>query len=436
MPLDQPVTEFLRSCFLAGVEAVRPERALPGPVAVSGAPHGPCAVLSVGKAALGMSQAIAATLSEMGAILLAPLTIGVVAADAMLAGDHPVPSDRSTQAAQALDDWLRGLPPTADVHIALSGGASALIAAPLPGVTEAELRATFALLLGAGLAIDEMNAVRKRITRWSAGRLARSLAPRRTFVWIISDVPGDDPTTIASGPCHGDLWTSADVRTLLERQRLWTTLAPSVQMAIAVETLKPEAAGLGEVRTHIVAKNSDALAAAAKYATRHGVTSRIVHQQLSGEAHATGRVIAQYLAKAQGFPSIPGIHFDPAPRPPELWLYGGETVVTLGSVNRDGGRNQELALAAAEAFAAARTGNSVALLAGGTDGRDGSTTAAGAIVDGNTWGRIAARGRDPAQDLAGHASHDALAAADALLRTGHTGTNVMDVVLALSNKWP
>jgi hydroxypyruvate reductase len=147
-------------------------------------------------------------------------------------------------------------------------------------------------------------------------------------------------------------------------------------------------------------------------------------------------VIAQRLVKAQGFPSIPGILFDPAPRRPELWLYGGETVVTLGDVHRDGGRNQELALAAAEVLAAARTGTGVALLAAGTDGRDGSTAAAGAIVDGTTWGRIAANGRDPAVDLAGHAAHDSLAAADALLITGHTGTNVMDVVLTLSDKWP
>ena len=434
--MHQPVAEFLSSCFLAGVEAVRPEHCLPGPVAASGAPHGPCAVLSVGKAAPGMSHAITATLAEMGATLLPALTIGVVATGAVLAGDHPVPGDASARAAAAIDGWLRGLPPTADVHIALSGGASALIAAPVPGISDADLRATFRLLLGSGLAIDGMNAVRKRITCWSAGRLARALAPRRTFVWIISDVPGDDPATIASGPCHGDPWTAAAVRELLERQRLWAALATPVRTAIELETMEPEAAGLGEVRTKIVASNSDALTACAKYATRHGVTSHIVSQSLSGEAQATGRVIAQRLAKAQGFPSIPGILFDPAPRPPELWLYGGETVVTLGDVHRDGGRNQELALAAAEVLGAARAGTGVALLAGGTDGRDGSTAAAGAIVDGTTWGRIAANGRDPAVDLAGHAAHDSLAAADALLITGHTGTNVMDVVLALSDKWP
>ena len=433
--MRQTPTDFLRACFLAGVEAVRPERCVPPAVAASGRPHGPCAVLAVGKAATGMAGTIAGSLSAMGASLLPPLVIGVQAGGTTLAGNHPIPGDASARAAAAIADWVHALPHDADVHIALSGGASSLMAAPLPGLTDADVRTTFALLLGSGFDIDEMNAVRKRITRWSAGRLARALAPRRTYVWVISDAPGDDPTTIASGPCHGDPWSSQEVRRILEGRGLWAALSPALQAAIAVETMKPGAAGLGEVRTGIVARNSDALAASARFARHHALQVRIVSQPLSGEARDSGRTIARHLTRAQGLSSTPGILSDPAPRPPELWLYGGETVVTLGGTTRDGGRNQELALAAAEVFAEGRAGGEVVMLAAGTDGRDGSTAAAGAVVDGTTWERITTSGRDPAADLVRHASHEALAAAGALLHTGHTGTNVMDVVLALSDKW-
>lgn len=392
-------------------------------------------MLAVGKAAPGMADALSKSLSEMGADLLPALTIGTVVEGKTMAGDHPIPGDASAGAALAIDRWVRELDPSADVHIALSGGASALMAAPLPGLSDADLRSTFRLLLGSGLEIEEMNAVRKRISRWSAGRLARALAPRRTFVWIISDVPDDEPATIASGPCHGDPWGVDTVRRLLEEHDIWSKLSPAVQAAMGVETLKPGAAGLGEVRSKIVARNSDALRAAADHATRRGVKARIVDRPLSGEAADAGRTIARKLVKTQIHDWPPGILADPVPQPPELWLYGGETVVTLGDSSHDGGRNQELALAAAEVFAEQLSASSIMLLAAGTDGRDGSTSAAGALVDGTTWGRIATSGHNPAEDLAQHNSHAALAAAGALLQTGQTGTNVMDIVLGFSDRW-
>lgn len=435
MPIRQTPAEFLRSCFLAGLDAVRPERCLPRALARAESPQGPCALLAVGKAAPGMAQAIAETLSAKRGQLLSPLVIGVQAEGAALVGDHPVPGAASAIAAAAIAEWIGHLPADADVHIALSGGASALMAAPLPGLTNDDLRSAFALLLGSGLDIDEMNAVRKRLTRWSAGRLALALAPHRTFVWLMSDVPGDDPSIIASGPCHGDPWFSSQVRNLLEERGLWIGLSPTVQAALAVETMKPGAAGLGEVRTSIVARNSDVLAAAATFATSLGIKAHIVSRPLSGEACDAGRTLARHLLKAQALSSTPGILALPAPRPPELWLYGGETVVTLAGATGTGGRNQELALAAAQEVASQYSSGENVLLAAGTDGRDGSTVAAGAVVDGRTWHKITASGRDPATDLARHAAHDALEAAHALVTTGHTGTNVMDVVLALSDKW-
>lgn len=382
-----------------------------------------------------MAQALVETFSALGGTLLAPLVIGVQAEGASLVGDHPLPGTGSAVAAAAIAEWIGQLPADAEVHIALSGGASALMAAPLPGLTHEDLRSTFSLLLGSGLDIDEMNAVRKRLTCWSAGRLARALTPHRTFVWLMSDVLGDDPAIIASGPCHGDPWYSAQVRQLLEERGVWIELSLAVQSALAIETMKPGAAGLGEVRTSIVARNADVLAAAAMFATSLGIKAHVVSRPLSGEACVTGRALARHVLNAQALPSTPGILADPAPQRPELWLYGGETVVTLTGATTAGGRNQELALAAAKELASQYSSCENLLLAAGTDGRDGSTSAAGAVVDGGTWHEITANGRDPAADLTRHAAHDALAAAHALVTTGHTGTNVMDVVLTLSDKW-
>ena len=435
MRLRPTPAQFLQDCFLAGVEAVRPEHCLPPALAAAGRPHGPCAVLAVGKAAPGMARVIAESLAASGALLLPALVVGVAAEGVGLVGDHPVPGPASARAAESIADWVRDLPSEADVHIAISGGASALIAAPLPGLTFEDLREAFSFLLGSGLDVDAMNAVRKRLARWSAGRLARALAPRRTFVWLISDVPGDDPSTIGSGPCHGDPWTSAQLRTLLERRALWSDLSSAVRAAVEIETLKPDAAGLGEVRWDIVARNADALAASAQFAARLGIKTHLVTQSLSGEASETGRTIARKLLQAPFGASTPNILCLPAPQPPELWLYGGETVVSLGDATTAGGRNQELALAAAEVLATPGSGDTTVLLAAGTDGRDGATTEAGAIVDGSTWQRMTARGRNPREDLVRHRSHDALVAANAVIRTGHTGTNVMDVVLALSDRW-
>lgn len=435
MRVRETPAEFLRSCFLAGVDAVRPERCLPPAIAAAGRPRGPCAVLTVGKAAPGMVGAIGASLAEHGAKLLPPLVIGIRPGSEGVRGNHPLPGDDSARAAAALGRWVRELPTEADVHIGLSGGTSALIGAPLPGINPDELRATFKWLLHSGLDIEEMNAVRKRLTRWSAGRLARALAPRRMFVWLISDVPGDDPATIASGPCHGDPWTSAAVERLLKARRLWNGLSPAVQAAIAIETPKPGAAGLGEVRWEIVARNADAVAASAEFARTAGIAVQVASRPLSGEARDAGYDIASRLRRAQHLPGSSNLLIDPALQAPDLWIYGGETVVTLPGKAGPGGRSQELALAAAEGLASPSSDGGMTLLAAGTDGRDGNTPAAGAVVDGSTWRRVIASGRDPTDDLARHTSHDALAAADTLLRTGHTGTNVMDVVLALSDKW-
>ena len=378
----------------------------------------PCWIISIGKASHGMARAIVHWLAEhqrepAGGIIVSAST-GVPPHPALRAmtGDHPIPGARSLRACSAIADTIARIPPGAIVHVCISGGASSLAAGPLPAIDRADVTTTFELLLSSGLDIHEMNAVRKRVTRWSAGRLALQLVARSLQVWVVSDVMGDDLGSIASGPCTGDAWTSDRVRAMLSQRGIYQSLPRSVQLAMAVETPKPADQWLASITPRIVAANGTALAAAVAAATALGVRATRMPEPLHGEAAIMGRAIAQ----ATVGPS----------ETPEIRIWGGETTVTMVGQRGIGGRSQELALAAAEHW---HRGGS-ALLAAGTDGRDGPTDAAGALVDAETWKRIVAAGRDPAIDLAAHDAYAALNTAGALLRTGPTGTNVMDIAFA------
>ncbi|MES2305939.1 MAG: DUF4147 domain-containing protein [Gemmatimonadota bacterium] len=413
---------MLHDCFLAGVAAVLPERCLPPALAAIPDATGPTVLLAVGKAAPGMALAIAAALTDRGTPPANTLVIGLQPGPGLLTGDHPVPGARSSRAAVAIAEWVAALPPDAEVHIAISGGATSLIAAPLPGLAGTDLQDVFAFLLRSGLDVATVNAVRKRLTRWGAGRLAAAVAPRKTFAWVISDVPGDDPATIGSGPCTGDPWQSTSLRSALESTAVWQHLAPVVRAAIEVETLKPGARELGDVQLQIVARNHDAISAAATFAANHGCAVRQSSRRITGEARTAGEAIVSDLITARSKMRAPL----------EVIVHGGESVVTLSEVFGVGGRNQELALAAARSLAQADVGEGTLLLAAGTDGKDGSSSAAGAIVDGLTWRAIASRGHDPDALLERHQSDRAFEAVGAQLITGPTGTNVMDLAIGLN----
>jgi hydroxypyruvate reductase len=367
-----------------------------------------------------MARAIVAWLSRHGrspdggiviaAELLAPLHPSVMA----LVGDHPVPGDRSARAAAAMAEIFARIPLHAEVHVAISGGASALMAGALPSLSTGDVSRTFELLMSSGLDIREMNAVRKRVTRWSAGRLALALAPRTLHIWVISDVIGDDPGSIGSGPCTGDAWTSNETIAMLAGRGLFDALPYAVKEAMRQETPKPDDPFLRSITPRIVANNGTALAAAVAAARQLGIEAQIMPNPLRGDAAAMGREIAN------------GIRDDGTA--PRLRIWGGETMVTIAGNGGVGGRSQELALAAAELL----HGRGGVLLAAGTDGRDGPTDAAGALVDGATWTRIEAAGRDPSADLLRHDSHAALNAAGALIKTGPSGTNVCDIAIGAS----
>jgi len=253
-------------------------------------------------------------------------------------------------------------------------------------------------------------------------------------VYIVSDVIGDDVASIGSGPCVPDPATAFEVRQLLERADLWRRIPETARALVLAtergeraETPKPGEDVFRNVGLELIASNRLALEAAAERARELGLAPRVADTPISGEARSVGEAIAAALMKQCGG--------ERNAQKPTCLIWGGETTVSLGhGATGLGGRCQELALAAARALDGVPEG--VALLAAGTDGRDGPTDAAGAIVDGATWGVIARTGRDPGGDLARHDAYPSLDAAGALLRPGLTGTNVMDVVIGVCLQQP
>lgn len=364
-----------------------------------------------------------------------------------MTGEHPVPGRGSFAAAQRLAELARGMRSTDAVIVLVSGGATSLVAAPMRGIAESELVDLFTLLLARGLPVGEMNAIRKRFTRWGGGRLAVAVAPASTWCFAISDVVGDDIAAIGSGPCAPDASTATEVKAMLERAGIYGHLSPAMRSVLEqthkglhAETPKPRHPAFAHVSGQVMLRNSDALASAAAHAHELGYTVEVVREQLEGEAAEHGERIAHALLDRR-------TRLGSGERLCVLW--GGEPTVTLvppdaAPVHRGrasalqrptvppGGRCQELALAAARALGrAGAEAAGIGILAAGTDGRDGNTDAAGAYVDATTWQGITDAGHDPARRLAAHDSHSALAAVGALLRPGATGTNVMDVVVGL-----
>ena len=409
-------------------------------------------VLAFGKAAHAMTAAAVTSLQRslhqiVGGLIVAPdeapSPYGTIA---VACGDHPVPGARSFAAAQRLGD-LAARMKSGDVALALvSGGASSLIAAPLRGMTESDLTSLYELLLASGLDISAMNTVRKRFSRWGGGRLTLAIAPAGTHCLAVSDVIGDDLSTIGSGPCVPDPTTADDVIDILEDAKLLSRLTKPFRTYLAdvsrgaePETPKRGHPAFAHGSARVIADNRGALEAAADRARALGAAAvYVVDAPLTGEAVRRGEDIARWLLelRAKGSTSETGAR--------RFAIWGGETTVTLhqasDSSNRrptpapppPGGRCQELALAAARVLdEAGERAAGICLLAAGTDGRDGPTDAAGAMVDAGTWGLIHAAGTDPALALARHDSYAALDRAGALFKPGPTGTNVMDIVIGV-----
>jgi glycerate 2-kinase len=390
-------------------------------------------LFAFGKAAHAMAAAATVQLQRalaeiVGGVVVAPTAgkppCGTVS---VMIGDHPVPSRASFAAAKRIET-LTASKRGGDLGLVLlSGGASSLIAAPLRGMREDDLTRTFELLLGSGLDIHAVNAVRKRFSRWAAGRLALALAPASTHCFAVSDVPGDDLASIGSGPCVPDPITVQRVIDILRGAQLLAHLPVGFQQFLTdsargaiPETPKATHPAFAHVQARVIANNSLALQGAATAARNMGCDVTVHPEPLVGDVGDAASRITSQLAVRRGVRAGTAV----------CHLWGGETTVTLTPGAPPGGRCQQLALAAAGQLATARE-DGATLLVAGTDGRDGTTDAAGAVVDRQTWNDIVAAGVDPAAALRTNASHDALSRAGALFTTGPTGTNVMDVTIAL-----
>lgn len=414
-PRDQAV-----ACFAAAVAAAEPGRLVRATLSTAATSPEFTHLIAVGKAARAMATAADELQRTRGHSWRATLVICEPHAAAarsgltVLAGDHPVPNDRSFRAAAALGELTGAVGPGDRVLLLLSGGTSSLMGAPVPGLSPHSLQRIFRSLLASGLDIHAANRIRKRFLRWGAGRLARALAGAHVTTLALSDVPDDDPASIGSGPVTPDPATATELLAMCRSHDLdlpadAAALLRQAEIDPDLETPKPGEESFAAVRYRIIGSNRTAVDAALAAARTQGFHATPA-PALAGEAREAGRRLAMLARESL--------------RPGMAIVTGGETTVTLGTDIGRGGRNQEFALAAAEALGGIP---GITVLAAGSDGHDGNSDAAGGIVDGTTWERIG----DPAVRLHRHDSSTALAQAGALLQTGPTGTNVMDLAIAL-----
>jgi glycerate 2-kinase len=439
MTLDSDALSIAR----AGIAAVRPDAAVrralkvhPRTLTVGGAPM-PLSrgarvhLIAFGKAAAAMEDAAEELVGRRFAGGLAVLRDGDPpprgAIDVRF-GEHPVPGPGSLRAARDVLQYAAACPPEDLILFLISGGGSAILEAPVDGLSLPDLQRTTRTLLACGAPIQAMNILRRHLSAVKGGRLGAATRAGQFATLAISDVVGDPPHDIASGPTVADPTTFADARQVVARYGLAGRLPAAVLRHLQAgvrgstdETPKPGDARLTRAPFAFAASNRLALSVSAARARSLGYATHILSREVVGETRDIGRLHGAILSAW----SAGGPH---AGRPTCL-LSAGETTVTLRPGSGRGGRNQEFALSAAAPLGGVP---SVHLLSVGTDGIDGPTDAAGGWVDGSTAARADALGIDLETVLDRHATYDALRALGGLVITGPTGTNVMDLHVGLS----
>ena len=407
---------LLRALLDAAIAAALPERVLPPHLPPP--PRGRTIVLGAGKASAAMAKVVeehwsgpleGLVVTRYGHALPCRRIEIVEAA-------HPVPDAAGEKAAQRILDLARGAGPDDLVLCLISGGGSALLALPAEGLSLEDKRAVNKALLASGADIQQMNVVRKHLSAIKGGRLAAAAHPAKVVSLLISDVPGDEPSAIASGPTVPDPSTFADARAILARYGIDAPTAVQAHLARATdETPKPGDPRLATAETIIVARPQASLEAAADLARTTGVTPLILGDSLEGEAREVGRVMAGIAAQVRR-------HGQPLPAPC-LLLSGGETTVTVRATGGRGGRNTEFLLGLAQQLHGLP---GVWAIAGDTDGIDGSEDNAGALVTPDTLARAQHLGRRASDHLAANDAYGFFAALGDLVVTGPTLTNVND----------
>jgi glycerate 2-kinase len=384
-------------------------------------------VLSIGKAAGPMAEAAVGALgaSRRGEVLVI-LPEGVESRSdsfEIVHGGHPVPDRGSEAAARRSLGFVREAGPADALLFLISGGGSAVCEAPAEGVSLRDLQAATRALLASGAPIQALNVIRRHISRIKGGRLARETAGRPFATLAISDVVGDAPWDIASGPTAPDPTSYRDALTAVREYDLGARFPESILRHLAEgargrvsETPKPDDPIWTRGSFELVATNRIALEACARESRSRGYRTAVLSSSIVGETREVARVHAAILGEAA--------RFGRPVRRPACLLSGGETTVTLGPRAKKGGRNQEFALASISAIEGLAD---VAVVSMGSDGVDGPTDAAGGWADGESASRARRAGVDLGRALSEHDAYSALGRLGQLIRTGPTGTNVMDL---------
>jgi len=407
--------DLLRAMFDVAVEVAQPATTiasyLPAP------PKGRTVVVGAGKASAAMARAVeSAWPAPLQGLVITRYGHNVPCRHIeIVEASHPVPDTKGRDAAQRILQLVTGLGEDDLVLVLMSGGGSALLSLPAPGLALEDKQVINTALLRSGASIAEMNCVRKDLSSIKGGRLAAAAFPAKVVTLLVSDVPGDDPSVIASGPTVPDPSTFAEALGILRKYGI--DPPPGVMrhlQAGAEETPKPGEPRLRDVKTVLVATPQRSLEAAAALARRAGVTPVILGDSIEGEAREVAKVMAGIARQVA--------HFGQPCRPPCVLLSGGETTVTLRGKGR-GGRNSEFLLA----LAVALDGQSgIHAIACDTDGIDGSEDNAGAIVCEDTLARARGAGIDAKAYLANNDGYGFFAALGDLVSTGATLTNVND----------
>jgi hydroxypyruvate reductase len=412
---DLAARAFLRRLFDAAIAAADPAKLVPRHLPVE--PKGRTIVVGAGKASAAMAHAFEQHWTgELSGLVVTRYGHGAPCKRIeIVEAAHPVPDARGEQVARRILGLVRGLTEEDLVVALISGGGSALLSAPAEGLSLADKQAVNRALLASGASIGEMNCVRKHLSAIKGGRLAVAAYPARVVALLISDVPGDDPAVIASGPTVADPTTYADARAILAKYGI--TPPPAVQSHLASaqdETPKPGDARLARAEIHLIATPQASLMAAAEVAKSERVAPLVLSDSIEGESREVARVLAGIARQVRQYGQ-------PIPAPCVL-LSGGETTVTLRGKGR-GGRNVEFLLALALAL---RGQPQTWAIAGDTDGVDGAEEIAGAIIAPDTLDRAARRGVRAADSLADNDGHGFFESLGDQVVTGPTLTNVND----------